>query len=132
MLGRFAIKHYPGAGMLIALYAITLISVLTAAGFAIAGLVRPTFVASGQQTEASRIFALYTFTRAIPLALVTIAAILWAPVIVVLWLGALAGLVQLLDAYVGTQMKNLRTTWGPIALGVLQFAALAWVVFGAS
>jgi hypothetical protein len=43
-----------------------------------AGLVRPALVAPGQQTEASRVFALYTFARTIPVALVTIAAILWA------------------------------------------------------
>ena len=66
--------------MLIALYAITIISVLVSAGFAIAGLVRPASVAPGEQTEASRIFALYTFARAIPVAVVTIAATIWAPV----------------------------------------------------
>ena len=54
--------------MLTILYAITIISVLTSAGFAVAGLVRPTFVAPGQQIESSRIFALYTFARAIPVA----------------------------------------------------------------
>jgi hypothetical protein len=64
--------------MLIALYAVTIINVLVAAGFAIGGLVRPSSVAPGQQTEASRIFALYTFARTIPVALVTIAATLWA------------------------------------------------------
>ena len=62
--------------MLIAHYSITIISVLTSAGFAIAGLVRPAFVAPGQPPEASRIFALYTFARAIPVALVTVAAAL--------------------------------------------------------
>ena len=118
--------------MLITLYAITIINVLAAGGFAIAGLVRPALVAPGQQTEASRVFALYTFARTIPVALVTIAAILWAPVVVVLWLSALAGLIQVFDGYVGTRLKNPRTTWGPIAIAVLQFAALAWVVFGAS
>jgi hypothetical protein len=66
------------------------------------------------------------------MALLTITAMLWARVVVVLWLSALAGLIQLFDGYVGTQLKNPRTTWGPIAIAVLQFAALAWVVFGAS
>lgn len=116
--------------MLIALYVITAINVLVASGFAIAGLVRPSFVAPGQQTEASRTFALYAFARTIPLALVTLAAMLWAPVIVVLWLGALAGLIQLIDGYVGLQQKDVGKTWGPIAIAVLQFAAIAWVAFG--
>jgi hypothetical protein len=47
-----------------------------------------------------------------------------------LGLSAIAGLIQLFDGYVGMQLKNFRTTWGPIAIGVVQFAALAWVVFG--
>ncbi|HEY4091684.1 MAG TPA: hypothetical protein VGN46_09235 [Luteibacter sp.] len=118
--------------MLITLYVVTIINVLVAAGFAIGGLVRPSSVAPGQQTEASRIFALYTFARTIPVALVTIAAILWAPLTVVLWLSALAGLIQLFDGYVGTKMKNPRTTWGPIGIALVQFAALAWVVSAAS
>ena len=116
--------------MLIALYAITTINVLVAAGFAIAGLVRPSFVAPGQQTEASRTFALYAFARTIPLALVTIAAMLWAPLVAVLWLGTLAGIVQLVDGYVGLQQKDPGKTWGPVVIGVLQLAAAVWVAFG--
>ncbi len=50
------------------------------------------------------------------------------PVVVVLWLSALAGLIELVDGYVGTQLKNY-TTWGPIAIKMVQFAVLAWVVF---
>ena len=64
------------------------------------------------------------------MALVTIAAMIWGSVVVVIWLSALAGLIQLFDGYVGKQLKNFRTTWGPIATGVVQFAVLAWVVFG--
>jgi hypothetical protein len=124
----------PGAEfvVLIALYAITIVSVIASAGFAVAGLVRPTVVAPGQQTESSRIFALYTFARAVPVALVTLAAMIWAPVVMVLWLSALAGLIQLFDGYVGTQLKNFRTTWGPIAIGIVQFAVPAWVIFRTS
>lgn len=49
----------------------------------------------------------------------------------VLWLCASTGLIQLLDGYVGMQVRDARTTWGPIGI-VLQFAALAGVAFGAS
>jgi hypothetical protein len=55
---------------------------------------------------------------------------IWGLVVVVIWLSALAGLIQLFDGYVRKQLKNFRTTWGPIAIGVVQFAVLAWVVFG--
>ena len=65
----------------------------------------------------------------LPVALVTIAAMIWGSVVVVICLSALAGLIQLFDGYVGKQLKNFRTTWGPIAIGVVQFAVLAWVVF---
>ncbi|KAA1184676.1 hypothetical protein FP026_04700 [Rhizobium tropici] len=118
--------------MLTALYTVTIINVLGAAFFAIAGLVRPTLVAPGSQTESSRIFALYTLARTIPIAVVTIAAGVWAPLIAMLWLSALSALLQLLDGYVGTQLRNARTTWGPIFLGVVQSALLAWVVFNIS
>ncbi|MGX9147802.1 hypothetical protein [Mesorhizobium sp. 128a] len=121
-----------GEHMLTALYTITIINVLGVAFFAIAGLVRPTLVAPGPQAESSRIFALYTLARTIPIAIVTIAAEVWAPLIAVLWLSALSALLQLLDGYVGTQLRNARTTWGPIFLGVVQSALLAWVVFNMS
>ncbi|MGX5832316.1 hypothetical protein [Mesorhizobium sp. 43Arga] len=126
-----AMISVPGEHMLTALYTITIINVLGAAFFAIAGLVRPTLVAPGPQTESSRIFALYTFARTIPIAIVTIAAAVWAP-FVMLWLSALSALLQLLDGYVGTQLRNARTTWGPLFLGVVQSALLAWVVFNMS
>jgi hypothetical protein len=118
--------------MVITLYAITIINVLVAGGFAIAGLVRPALVAPGQQTEASpRLRALHLrphhpggarHHRSNTLGPGSRRAVAQC----------LAGLIQLFDGYVGTQLKNPRTTWGPIAIAALQLAALAWVVFGAS
>lgn len=118
--------------MLIALYTITITNVLCATFFAVVGLVRPTLVAPGPQTESSRIFALYTFARTVPIAVTTIAVAVCAPLAVMLWLSGLSGLLQLLDGYVGTQLRNARTTWGPIFLGVVQCALLTAVVFGIS
>ncbi len=113
----------------LALYAITTINVLVAAGFAIAGLIRPDFVAPGTQTESSRIFALYAAARTLPLAVITIAAMLGGPLIAIIWLGTLAGVVQLVDGYVGMMQKDPGKTWGPIAIGVLQFVALGAVTY---
>ena len=41
----------------------------------------------------------------------------WGPVVVVLWLSALAGLIQLVDGYVGTQLKGLPQRGDPSPWG---------------
>lgn len=110
--------------MLVALYVITAINVLVAAGFGIAGVVRPKVVTAGAPNEASRIFALYAAARAVPLALVTLAAIVWGDLNTILWLGALAGIIQLLDAGIGAQQRDMGKAVGPLVIAVLQFAAL--------
>ena len=115
--------------MIAVLYAVTTLNVLVAAGFALAGLIRPQLVAPGEPTEASRIFALYAAARTIPLAAIAIAAMIGGPLIGVIWIGTLAGVVQLVDGYVGMQQKDAGKTWGPVAVGVLQFLALGAVQF---
>jgi hypothetical protein len=116
--------------MLIALYVVTIINVLVSSGFAIAGLVRSALVAPGPQVESSRIFALYAAARTLPLALAVIIAVAMGNLTAVLWLGGLAGVIQLADGYVGWTQKDAGKTFGPITIAVLQFAANAWVVFG--
>jgi hypothetical protein len=110
--------------MLIALYVITAVNVLVAAGFGIAGIVRPKIVTAGESTEASRIFALYAAARAVPLAIVTLAAIFWGDLNTIMWLGALAGIIQLLDGGIGLSQRDMGKTIGPLVIAVLQLAAL--------
>jgi hypothetical protein len=110
--------------MLVALYVITAINVLVAAGFGIAGVVRPKVVTAGAPNDASRVFALYAAAGAVPLALVTLAAIVWGGLNTVLWLGVLAGIIQVLHAGIGAQQRDVGKTVGPLVIAVLQFAAL--------
>jgi hypothetical protein len=113
--------------MLMILYIVTTINVLIGAGFSIAGIVRPQLVAAGEPTAASRVFALYAAARAIPLALIAIAAMIGGPLIAVIWIGALAGVIQLVDGYIGRVQKDAGKTYGPLAIGVLQFVAIGLV-----
>ena len=47
----------------------------------------------------------------------------------IIWLATLAGVVQLVDGYVGMQQRDPARTWGPLALGIAQFGVLALVQF---
>jgi hypothetical protein len=112
------------AGILIMFYVVTALDVLIAAGFAIAGIVRPEFVAPGPQTESSRNFALNAAVRAIPLAIVTLMAIGVGAITAVEWLGTLAGIVQLGDAWIGWRQHDRGKTIGPLVIAILQFLVI--------
>jgi len=116
--------------MLIALYIITAMNVLVAAGFAVAGIVKPEAVVPGPSTLPSRIFALYAAARTLPLAIVVFIAMAAGAIVVVEWLAALAGVVQLADAVIGARQRDAGKTFGPLVIAVLQFLALALVLAG--
>jgi hypothetical protein len=105
---------------------ITALNVLIGSGFAIAGLVSPKSILppGSVPTEASLIFALYAAARAIPLALMTLAAIYKrsAPAIAVL--GLLAGIIQLADSAIGVFQNDPGKIFGPLVIAGLQFYAL--------
>ena len=105
---------------------VTAINVLVASGFAIAAIVRPRFLlpAGAVPTEASLILALYAAARTIPLALFALAAIYKRATSALLILGALAGVVQLLDAGIGLFEHDLGKCAGPLFIAVLQFFAM--------
>src|SRR5258706_5895487 len=79
---------------------VTAINVLVAAGFSIAALVSQKSIlpAGYAPTEASFIFAMYAAARTIPLAFMTLIAIYKQSRSALLILGALAGLIPILDA----------------------------------
>ena len=79
---------------------VTAINVLVASGFSIAAIFRPQAVvpAGSVPTEASLLLAMYAAARTIPLALFALWAIYKQATHALLVLGALAGIVQLLDA----------------------------------
>jgi hypothetical protein len=108
---------------------ITAINVLVASGFSIAGIVSPQSILSSTDppNHASLIFALYAAARTIPLALFALAAIYKQAVVPLMILGALAGVMQLLDAGVGLVQGDFGKTIGPLAIAALQFVALYYL-----
>src|SRR6202046_1954075 len=102
---------------------VTAINVLVATGFSIAAIVRPQYLlpAGSVPTEASLIMAMYAAARTIPLALFALAAIYKRATPALLILGALAGIMQLLDAGIGLFEHDLGKCAGPLFIAVLQF-----------
>ena len=100
---------------------VTVINVLVAAGFSIAGLVSPRSIlpAGYAPTEASFIFAMYAAARTIPLAFMALIAIYKQSEFALLILGTLAGFIQLLDAGVGLLQHDPGKSIGPIHCRIL-------------
>jgi hypothetical protein len=105
---------------------VTAINVLVATGFSIVGIVSPQYLVPVESvaTQASLILALYAAARTIPLALFALWAIYKqaAPALVIL--GALAGVMQLLDAGIGLFEHDPEKCAGPLIISVLQFVAV--------
>jgi len=106
--------------------ALTALNVVVASGFSVAGLIKPELVlpAGATPTDASAIFAMYAAARAIPLALMTMAAIYKGSASALLVLGLLAGIIQLVDATVGLLQHDIGKTVGPLVLAILQTYAV--------
>jgi hypothetical protein len=102
---------------------VTVINVLVASGFSIAAIIRPQYLAPAESvpTEAPFILAMYAAARTIPLALFALGAIYKQATSALLILGALAGIVQLLDAGIGLFEHDLGKCAGPLFIAVLQF-----------
>ncbi len=105
---------------------VTGINVLVASGFSLAGLFSPQSIlpAADPPGHASQIFALYAAARTIPLALFVFVAIYRQSAKALLVLGALAGVVQLLDAGVGAFQDDVGKTTGSLAIAALQFISV--------
>src|SRR6202171_4041147 len=99
------------------------INVLVASGFSIAAIMRPQYLVPTESvpTEASLLLAMYAAARTIPVALFALGAIYRQATPALLILGALAGVMQLLDAGVGLFEHDLGKCAGPLFIAVLQF-----------
>src|SRR5580658_7933414 len=102
---------------------VTALNVLVASGFSIVGIVRPQYLvpAESVSTQATLILALYAAARTIPLALFVLGAIYRQATNALLILGALAGIMQLLDSGVGLFEHDLGKCAGPLFIAALQF-----------
>lgn len=106
--------------------AITALNVLVASGFALAGLLHPQAILppGASPTQASGIFAMYAAARTLPLTVVVLIAIFkdWRATLIVL--GALAGIIQFLDFFVGLAQHDAGKSIGPLVIALLQGAAV--------
>jgi len=102
---------------------VTAIDVLVASGFSIVGIVRPQYLlpAGSVPTQASLILGMYAAARTIPMALFALGAIYEQATQALLFLGALAGTMQLLDAGIGLFDRDAGKFGGPLFIAVLQF-----------
>jgi hypothetical protein len=102
---------------------VTAIDVLVASSFSIVGIIRPQYLlpARSVPTQASLILAMYAAARTIPLALFALGAIYKQATQALLFLGALAGTMQLLDAGIGLFDRDPGKCGGPLFIAVLQF-----------
>jgi hypothetical protein len=102
---------------------VTAINVLVATGFTVAAIFRPEVVVppGSVPTEAALLLAMYAATRTIPLALSTLWAIYKQAAPALLMMGAIAGVMQLLDAGIGLFQHDLGKCAGPLFIAVLQF-----------
>jgi hypothetical protein len=103
------------------LIVVTLLNVVVATGFSLAGVFFPGFIVrDGEGSQTAKVFALYGVARSVPLLLVVLWAAFRADGMALIWLGLLAGIIQLADAAVGLQTGDKLKVWGPLGLGVAQ------------
>ena len=95
-------------------------------GFSIAAIIRPQYLvpAESGRTQASLLLAMYAAARTIPLALFALGAIYKQATPALLILGALAGVMQLLDAGIGLFEHDFGKCAGPLFISVLQFVVV--------
>ncbi|MGV8853663.1 MAG: hypothetical protein ACOH2L_03380 [Devosia sp.] len=112
--------------MLVLLVIVTLLNAVVATGFALAGVFFPGFVVKdGEGSHTVRVFAFYGLARSLALLLVVLWAAFRADGIALIWLGTLAGIIQLADAAIGTQTGDRIKIWGPLGLGIVQLVVVA-------
>ena len=118
--------------MLATLIIVTIAASLLGTGITAAGVFFPAFIVKdGEKTHTARVFGLYALARSVPLLLVILWAAFQANGIVLIWLGALSGLIQLADAAVGTQTGKPIAIWGPLVVSIVQLATvLLAILFG--
>jgi ethanolamine transporter EutH len=105
---------------------ITIINVLTATGYSIAGILSSySAVSQGAMvSEAAFIFALYAGARTIPLAIITLIAIFKKYRKTVITLGFLAGCIQFIDGFIGIYQQDVLKSAGPFFLAIIQITAV--------
>lgn len=105
---------------------ITLINLLIATGFSIAGILHPLSILpiNISTDNAITIFALYAGARTIPLALIVILSFVHNKWPIIIYLALLAGTIQLLDGFIGIYQHDLSKSIGPFVITIIEFGAI--------
>lgn len=116
--------------MLALLIIVTVIAAAIGTGFSVAGIFLPGFIVrDGEGSHTTRVFAYYGAARSVALLLVILLAAFRADANALIWLGLLSGIIQLIDAGVGTRTGNQHAIWGPLGVGAVQLVVVllaAW------
>ncbi|MEO5805916.1 hypothetical protein [Devosia sp.] len=116
--------------LMVLLMIVTVINVVVAAGFSLAGVFFPGFIVKdGEDSHTARVFALYGVARSVPLLVVVLWAVFKGSMPGLIWLGALAEIIQLVDAAVGTQTGDKIKIYGSLGLGIAQLAIVVLAVW---
>ncbi|UJW84055.1 hypothetical protein [Devosia sp. SL43] len=118
--------------MLALLIIVTVLGAAIGTGFCVAGIFFPGFIVKdGEGTPTARVFAYYGAARSVALLLVILLAAFRADANALVWLGLLSGIIQLIDAAVGTQTGKQYAVWGPLGVGAVQLLVVliaAWLL----
>ena len=104
----------------------TILNVLVATGFSVAGMLSPFLILPANVTadKAITIFALYAGARTIPMVILTIMSVFSKPWNAFITLAVLAGVIQFLDGFIGIYQHQLSKTAGPFVIAIIQFIAI--------
>lgn len=105
---------------------VTVVNLLVATGFSVAGIINPALILPpGIDTDKRfLILALYAGARTIPLAIITIFTVFNKNWNTLFTLAILAGTIQLLDGFIGLLQNDLSKILGPFVIAVIQFAVV--------
>jgi hypothetical protein len=116
--------------MLALLIVVTVVSSLIGTGFSVAGVFMPGFIIrDAEGTHTARVFALYAVARSVPLLLLILWAAFRADAVALIWLGTLSGVIQFVDAAVGTQTGKQHAIWGPLGIGAVQLLVVLLAIW---
>lgn len=116
--------------MLALLIIVTVISAAIGTGFSVAGIFFPGFIVKdGEGSHTVRIFAYYGAARSLALLLLVLWAAFRADATALIWLGALSGITQLIDAAIGTQTGKQHAVWGPLGVGAVQLIVVVFAMW---
>jgi hypothetical protein len=105
---------------------ITAVNLIVATGFSVAGVINPAAIlpANINPIKALTIFALYAAARTIPLAVTALILAIGKRRDALFTLAYLAGIIQLLDGFIGIYLHDVFKSAGPFVIAVVQFIAL--------